>query len=143
MHGFNTDEYRLSRFWILTLGYEADDGVGVVQRRVAVLPGVADAGSRCPVPVLGQHGPVQLHHVEGQPGLMLPLHRAPGVVLSAAQQCVRAHAGVELRGQNRIQQKRKKKRKREIQCVCHESFSVFCSSSETLPLGFIPQHFSS
>lgn len=99
---------------ILTLSDEADDRVGVVQSGV-VLHHVAHAGSRCPVPILGQHGPVELHHVEGQPAGLLPLYGAPGAGAHPTEQRVGVHPWKELRATNQIHQK--KERKREIHNV--------------------------
>lgn len=76
-------ELKVCKIALLTFGHKADDSVRVVQRRVAFLHDVAHSSSRGPVPVhvsvpipiLGQHGPVQLHHKERGPGLVLPMVR--------------------------------------------------------------------
>lgn len=93
----------------LTLGDEADDRVRVVQGGVVLGPAAAHAGGRCPLAVLGEHGPVELHHVEGKPADLLPLHGASGAFTRPTEQRVGP------RTQNQIHQKKKRKRKLHIQ----------------------------
>lgn len=97
----------------LTLCDQADDRVRVVQGRVVLRLAVAHAGGRCPLPVLGQHGPVELHHVEGKPADRLPLHAASGPFILPTEKRVGVHPG--LRTQNQIHQEKKRKGKLHVQ----------------------------
>lgn len=97
----------------LTLCDQADDRVRVVQGRVVLRLAVAHAGGRGPLPVLGQHGPVELHHVEGKPADRLPLHAASGPFILPTEKRVGVHPG--LRTQNQIHQEKKRKGKLHVQ----------------------------
>lgn len=85
-----------------------------MQTGVVLGPGLAHGGSQGPGPVVGQHGPVELHHVEGQPaaGVLLPLHGPPGA--HSTEQSIRMHprrGGLQDQTHGQIH---KEKHKREI-----------------------------
>lgn len=106
----------------LTLCDEADDRVRVVQGRAVLGPAAAHAGGRRPLPVLGKHGPVELHHVEGKPADLLPLHGASGPLIPPTEKRVGVHPG--LRTQNQIHQEKKRNGTLHLQSLHDSSFAA-------------------